>query len=158
MDPVDYPTVHAMTMVTTDALRKIGIKVDLQAMDWSTLLTRRAIKDAPPANAGGWHIFHSASPGSAYQNPLTNSTVAASCGKAWFGWPCDATLEARRLAYLEAATPAARKAAILALQVRFFETFPFVPLGQYLVPTAFRANITGLLHVPGLVMWNVEKL
>jgi hypothetical protein len=37
-----------------DLLTKIG-EVDLQAVDWSTLLTRRARKEPP--SAGGWNIF-----------------------------------------------------------------------------------------------------
>jgi hypothetical protein len=31
------------------------------------------------------------------------------------------------------------------------ETVPFVPLGQYLVRTAYRKNVTGVLHGPAVL-------
>ncbi len=36
-------------------MEKGGFKVDMQSMDWQTLVARRAKKD-PPAQ-GGWHAF-----------------------------------------------------------------------------------------------------
>ena len=41
--------------VTKSLLEKAGFKVDVQAMDWQTLVTRRTKKDPP--TAGGWHAF-----------------------------------------------------------------------------------------------------
>jgi hypothetical protein len=36
-------------------MRQAGLKVDLQAMDWQTLVSRRAKKEAP--KDGGWNMF-----------------------------------------------------------------------------------------------------
>jgi peptide/nickel transport system substrate-binding protein len=36
-----------MALVTQQFLTKIGVKVDLQSMDWGTLVSRRAEKKAP---------------------------------------------------------------------------------------------------------------
>jgi peptide/nickel transport system substrate-binding protein len=44
-----------------------------------------------------------------------------------------------------------------ATQVRAFETVPFIPLGQYLPPAAWRKNVTGLLKGAVPVFWNVQK-
>ena len=41
--------------VAKSLMEKAGLKVDLQAMDWQTLVSRRAKKD-PPAS-GGWSVF-----------------------------------------------------------------------------------------------------
>ena len=158
MDPTDLPVLHAMSLVTADKLRQIGVTVDLQAMDWSTLVTRRPTKDPPSKDQRGWHLFHTTWPAMAMQNPITNSAVAAPCdGKNWFGWACDAELEKRRLAYLGARTPEERKQAIDALQARYFEVVPFIPLGQFTQPIALRKTITGVVQGPYMVYWNLEK-
>ena len=39
-------------------LKAIGMNVELQSTDRSTLAARRPIKDHPDQNRGGWHIFH----------------------------------------------------------------------------------------------------
>ncbi len=158
MDPTDLPVLHAMSLVTADKLRQIGVTVDLQAMDWSTLVTRRPTKDAPSKDPRGWHLFHTTWPAMAMQNPITNSAVASPCdGKNWFGWACDEELEKRRLALLGARTPDARKAAIDALQTRYFEVLPFIPFGQFVQPVAHRTSVSGLVKGPYLVYWNIEK-
>jgi peptide/nickel transport system substrate-binding protein len=80
------------------------------------------------------------------QNPITNSALASPCdGKNWFGWACDEELEKRRLAYLVATTPAAKKQAIDAIQERYLEVVPFVPFGQFLRPVATRNTVSGLV-------------
>jgi peptide/nickel transport system substrate-binding protein len=158
MDPTDQPVLHQMTLVTAQKLREIGVNLDLQAMDWSTLTSRRPIKEPPDKNPGGWHMFQTTWPGQGMWNPITNSAVASPCdGKNWFGWACDDELEKRRLAYLDAGDEASRKAAIEKLQERYFEVVPFIPLGQFTRPVAFRKNISGLVDSPYLVTWNVEK-
>ena len=94
-----------MTVVTADKLRRMGVNVDVQAMDWSTLVSRRPIKDAPTKDARGWHIFHTTWPGLAMQNPITNTAIASPCdGKNWFGWSCDE--RARYLLRAPGVTPA----------------------------------------------------
>jgi peptide/nickel transport system substrate-binding protein len=158
MDPTDQDVIHKMTLVTAQKLTEIGINVDLQAMDWSTLTARRPMKEPPEKNQAGWHLFQTTWPGISMQNPITNSAVAAPCdGKNWFGWACDDELEKRRLAYLDAGSPAEQKAAIDKLQERYFEVVPFIPLGQLVRPVAMRKNISGLVESPYLVTWNVEK-
>src|SRR5256712_8780880 len=56
MDPTDTPYAHAPALVTAEVLRSLGAARELQAMDWSTMVQRRAKKE-PPA-PGGWNIFH----------------------------------------------------------------------------------------------------
>src|SRR3989441_1139229 len=55
MDPTDTPYAHAPALVTAEVIRSLGAAVDLQAMDWSTMVQRRAKKE-PPAQ-GGWNLF-----------------------------------------------------------------------------------------------------
>lgn len=54
MHPTDVGTMNAATLVLADELKRIGIKVALQAMDFAAMAQRRANKK-PPAE-GGWNI------------------------------------------------------------------------------------------------------
>src|SRR3546814_10911509 len=56
MAPTDLLSIAQLPLVTAPLLREIGFNVDLQTMDWQTLVGRRAKKD--PIDQGGWHIFH----------------------------------------------------------------------------------------------------
>src|SRR3546814_18946720 len=56
MQPTDIPVNSAFSLVTAEALRKAGFKVEIQAMDWATLTSRRASRE--PVDKGGWNMFH----------------------------------------------------------------------------------------------------
>ena len=55
LDATDYGAAHIFAQVTADLLRRLGVTVDLEAMDWGTVLTRRIKKD--PVAQGGWSVF-----------------------------------------------------------------------------------------------------
>ena len=38
-----------------------------------------------------------------------------------------------------------------------WETVPFIPTAQFVIPTAYRSNVSGLLISPVAFLWNVEK-
>jgi len=52
LDATDQPIVHAQALVTLAMLRQAGLNIELQALDWGTLITRRASK-APIDQAAG---------------------------------------------------------------------------------------------------------
>ena len=41
--------------------------------------------------------------------------------------------------------------------VFFFEVVPYVPVGQFYAPVAYRSNVGGVLDTVRLVLWNIEK-
>ncbi len=45
----------------------------------------------------------------------------------------------------------------IAAQFRAMEYPTYVQLGQFTVPTALRANVSGLLTAPAITFWNIEK-
>ena len=108
MQPTDLAIVAPLAPVTAQALRAIGFNVDMQSMDWQTLVGRRAKTD-PPAQ-GGWNIFHTTWVNADMMNPLANVGVNAR-GKTggWFGWPEDAQIEKLRDAYARELDPAKQK-------------------------------------------------
>src|SRR5258708_33211967 len=42
--------------VASDVLQKIGMDVDLQALEWGAVVSRRAVKEPP--DHGGWNILY----------------------------------------------------------------------------------------------------
>ena len=138
-----------------ELLKKLGLNVDLQAMDWGTLVTRRASKE--PIDKGGYNIFATGWVGADLLDPVLNLPLKSSGASAWFGWPNDEKLEALRGQWLKATTLDERKKLAAAIQQRAFEVVPYLPTGQWLPKTAYRKNLKGLLQAPAYLMWNVEK-
>ena len=159
MDPTDIPVLHGASLVTAQMLRDIGAKVEVQAMDWSTLTSRRAERKS--IADGGWNIFHTYSTGADVSSPIANIGISGGCvEKAWFGWPCDRdgpdSLEGLRDAFSEEADPAKQKAIATKLQARAYEVVPYVNYGQWFQPTAFRSTLKGVLISPVPFFWNIE--
>jgi peptide/nickel transport system substrate-binding protein len=144
-----------LATVAKPQLEKAGFKVDLQAMDWQTLVARRAKKD--PIASGGWSAYFTSWGAPDIMNPVSTTFLNASCDKASFGWPCDPELEKLRDAYAKETDPARQKAIAEQVQMRVVEYPTHAPLGQFTNATALRTNIDGLLQVPSLALWNVEK-
>jgi len=159
MDPTDQPNLHMLAQVLSEHMKKVGLNVDLQAMDWSTLVSRRAVKAPPPADRGGWHIFPTAWPCAAMTDPFLNPPLDTSCdGKNWFGWPCDAELARLRLVYIAAKNDDERRRTVEAIQRRFFEAAPYAYAGQYFPPVAYRKDrLRGVIGLAAPVYWNMEK-
>jgi peptide/nickel transport system substrate-binding protein len=153
--PSDYPQINALSLVTADLMRRIGFNVDLVATDWGTVTQRRASKE--PVDKGGWSVFHSTWSGADVQNPAISQQTRTNRDGAWFGWPEDAQIEALRNEWLAAPDLTAQKRIADAIQVRSFETVPFIPLGYYWQPSAWRKNVTGTFPCQITSFWNIGK-
>jgi peptide/nickel transport system substrate-binding protein len=154
MQSTDLVALSNLAPVSKSLLEKAGFKVDVQAMDWQTLVTRRTKKD-PPA-AGGWHAFLTSWASVDVLDPVAASFLNASCDKATFGWPCDAEMERLRDAFAKETDPAKQKAIAEAVQLREVEYPTHIQLGQYVQPIAFRKGVSGILAGPSIAFWNVE--
>jgi len=155
MHQTDSANHNQLATVARPQLEAAGFKVDLQAMDWQTLVSRRTKKDPP--DKGGWSAFFTSWGSPDVLTPVSAAFLNAACDKATFGWPCDETLEKLRDAFAKETDPAKQKAIAEQVQLRVVDYPTHVILGQFTQPTALRSNIDGLLHTPSLALWNVEK-
>jgi peptide/nickel transport system substrate-binding protein len=153
--PTDLASIAKLPLVAKQQLEAAGFKVDMQQMDWATLVARRAKKDAP--DKGGWNAFMTAWTAGDIQNPLTMAMMNASGDKGWFGWQDDKVMEDLKVKFAQASTDAEKKKLAEQLQLRAFETASHVNLGQYNNPAAMRTNITGLVPAGAQVYWNIKK-
>jgi peptide/nickel transport system substrate-binding protein len=154
----DHQYINPANLVMIQQLRKAGfLKLDVQAMDWGTVVSRRAKKE-PPAQ-GGWNIFITGTTVLTSSSPITHTSIGMGCDKAWFGWPCDARFEELRKAWAFAQDVAARKQVAIELSKRAYDQVPYISFAQWRNPVAYRSDrLTGVLSVPSVPpMWNIEK-
>jgi peptide/nickel transport system substrate-binding protein len=151
----DHNTITPATQVMIQAMREAGINVDVQSMDWGSVVSRRSKKE-PPAQ-GGWNIFCTAWVAPDIWNPLANAAIGAQGEKSWFGWPTDDQIEKLRDEFARATDEGKKKQLAEAIQARAFEIGTHAPLGEYVNPLAARKNISGWVIGPGDVYWNVKK-
>ncbi|HEX3538069.1 MAG TPA: ABC transporter substrate-binding protein [Stellaceae bacterium] len=156
LSATDQPIVQNQALVTRDRLAAAGLNIDMQANDWGTLITRRASKE--PIDKGGWNIFHTWTAAPDMLSPATNIPLRTNGDKAWFGWPTDPKMEELIDAWFKAPDPAAQKKLAEDIQVEAFtKELPYVPTGQFVIPTAYRKNLDGIIIAPVAFLWNVEK-
>ncbi|KAA3441955.1 peptide ABC transporter substrate-binding protein [Mesorhizobium sp. SARCC-RB16n] len=156
LDPTDWPEAHVRSLYMAQQLRKAGAQVDLQAMDWSTLTSRRTSK--APASEGGWNLFPNIMEGGPASSPLTHLMLASNCEKAWFGWPCDKKIEDLRAAFISAVDQNEKKKIASELQARASVYLPFVMTGEYTGAVVYRADIEGFNpETAETYFWNVRR-
>jgi peptide/nickel transport system substrate-binding protein len=153
--PTDLKILADLAPIAKAQLERVGMKVELQAMDWQSLLARLPKRDAPAQ--GGWSAYLTGGNAADALNPMGNLLIAANCEKARPGWPCDPGIEKLRDDFAREGDAAKQKAIAEALQQRLAEYVPYIPLGQWYQPTAMRTSVSGMLVAPVPVFWNVEK-
>jgi peptide/nickel transport system substrate-binding protein len=153
MQSTDLDVLTNLAPVAKQLMEKAGFKVDMQSMDWQTLVARRAKKDPP--NAGGWNAFLTSWVSADITNPIFTGFLNSGCDKAMFGWPCDPEMEKLRDEFARETDPAKQKAIAEAVQVRATQWTSHIFLGQWYQPIAARSNVSGILTAPVPVFWNV---
>jgi peptide/nickel transport system substrate-binding protein len=135
-------------------LRKLGFNVDLQEMDWGTVLQRRL--SHAPTDQGGWSVYHTNWPSVSIANPALNTTIRGDGNYA--GWYTDAETERLTTEWLSAGDPATQQSLLDAIQQRALDQAPSLPLGQFFQKTAFRDTIQGVRSGSVPYFWGIRKV
>lgn len=154
MAPSDYPRIDALCNVAADLFRRCGLEVDLQEMDWGTVIQRRASKAHP--DHGGWNAFITTFNGADMSSPAGNLALRGNGESAWFGWPTAPELERLRSSWLAATDLTEQRRIATAIQARAFVDVPFLPLGQFFQPTIQSRTLTDGLQGMSL-FWNIRR-
>jgi peptide/nickel transport system substrate-binding protein len=157
MAPGDVVTLKAQPIVAAQLLRAAGFKVDVQATDWQTVVARRASQKPP--KEGGWNMFFTNWVGADVVNPVANVSIGGR-GKngGWFGWAEDPKMEALRDSFVRVSTPEEQKKIAAEIQKEVYDQVIYIPLGQYLAPSAWRKSLSGVLDGPATpIFWNIDK-
>jgi peptide/nickel transport system substrate-binding protein len=143
----EIPEYRAMVEVSNARFQQLGLNVDLQSMDWGTLSSRQRSKD--PAVMAGWGGYCVGWAGLWPSNPGSDSPLD--------GVKSDPKMEALKARWFDATDPGDQRKIAVQMQLVGFEEPPFIPLGQYFIPYAYRSGLTGFVGAPITAMWNVRK-
>src|SRR5476649_2501280 len=135
MAPGDVVTLKAQPIVAAQALREAGFKVDLQATDWGTVISRRTSQK--PVKEGGWNMFFTNWAGADVINPIVNFAIGGK-GKngGWFGWADDPRIEQLKDAFARASSLDEQKKIAADIQKEAYDQVIYIPLGEYTKPSA----------------------
>ena len=154
MNPTDFAAIHPLGLVTADALKQIGMNVELQETDWGTVVQRRASME--PVEKGGWSMHSTPSPPRRRRAAGDESTDHRAGREGLV-----------RLVGQRRGTCAGGAVAKRARRGRTGEggqgvshvamtDVATVPVGQWYGKTAFRRSITGVLQGVSPYPWNVR--
>ncbi len=150
----DLPALAAMGLVGADMLKRVGMNVDVQSMDWGSVIQRRSSRE--PVDKGGWSVFFTSFFGLDQLTPAGHLGLRGNGTNGWFGWCDSPQLETLRDAWFAAPDLPAQKAVATRIQEQAFTDVPYIPLGEYSIPTAIRRDITGMQKgIP--VYWGLRK-
>ena len=155
MSPSDQPALKQMSEVAREFFQSIGLNVDLQTMDWGSVVTRRANQN--PVDQGGWGAFITVMSPLTSANPGSMLSLRGNGRKGWFGWPTDPKIEELREAWFDAPNLAAQQAVAEQVQLQYFESVPFLTLCRMRQPMAFRSDIRDVVSAAFPVFWGVRR-
>ena len=155
MHSTDLAILTNLAPVAKDLMESVGLNVDMQSMDWQSLVARRAKRDDPAD--GGWNAFLTSWTAGDLFNPVAMAFLNSSCETALFGWPCDDQIEKLRDDFARATTTDEQLAIVENVQSRFVEYPTHIHLGQWKQPAAVRANVDGVIDAGVPVFWNISK-
>ncbi len=151
----DHPLIAPLGDITADLLKRLGLNVDVQTMDWGTVVQRRTSKE--PVERGGWSIFHTNWPGSSVTNPAENLYIRGAGASGWFGWHDSPEMESLTAQWLASTDEGQAQKLLDDIQRSALNTVPVVPLGQIIPKTAYRSNLQGILTASSPLFWNVRR-
>jgi peptide/nickel transport system substrate-binding protein len=155
LSPTDLPAIGPHGEITADLLRRLGMNVDLQTMDWGSVGQRRVSRE--PVSRNGWSIFHINTPGIAIANPALDFFIRGQGANGFFGWFDSPEMERIAADWLDSTSEAQDDALFDAAQTLAFAQAPIVPLGMFDVRTAYRADLAGVIPASVLYPWNVRR-
>ena len=149
LQATDIETLRVSSAVAADMLTQAGFNVELQAMDWGTLLNRRGRRE-------GWSLFGVTASGFDLAAPPTHFYLSGNCVD-YAGWSCDERLKPLFAAFPMAQTLAERQRIASEISTIAFENVPAVMWGQFVTPAAWRNNLRNLIPSSIPLFWSVEK-
>jgi peptide/nickel transport system substrate-binding protein len=155
MHSTDLQVLTNLAPVAKQLLERGGFTVDMQSMDWQTVVSRRAKKEPP--SEGGWNAFLTNWVAADVLNPISTAGLNAACDDAWFGWPCDEQIETMRDQFSRETDPEKQKTLAEQIQARALEVGTHAYVGQWYQPFAHRDVLSGVLQGPAPFFWNIEK-
>ncbi len=151
LQATDIDALRIGAEVAAAKLREVGFNVDLQAMDWGTVIARRMRKD------DSWSMFSVDVQGFDLTSPLTHFYIGSWNCQDFTGWHCDARMTPLLERFAQVSTLEERRAIAADIQRIAYEIVPMVVWGQYTRPVAYRTSLQGVTATGIPVFWNIRR-
>lgn len=151
----DLSAMSSIPLVMAQQLREAGFTVELQSMDFMTMLSRRANKGS--VDEGGWSIFVTSWHNTEIQDPIRSFMVSAVGEGGYAGWINVPEIEELRREFLVASSEQERRQLAERIQTLAYEHGVFAPLGSYRRVTGLGPGVEGAIESPANIFWNISK-
>ena len=138
-----YDFLYKMSLVAQQNLQEAGFTVDLQVLDWATLLSKRS-------DANAWDAFFT------YHTFVPEPTLITIMNPAYPGWWDTPEKKAALDAFNAETDPAKRVTDWKAIQGLFYTQVPAIKIGEFYNLAAQSKKLSGYTPVPWPFFWNVK--
>ncbi len=137
----EYDWMYKSALVAKQQLEAVGFVVDLQVVDWATLVQRRNKPE----------VFDIFSTGFGF---TADPALATSLQCNWPGWWCSEEKDRLMADLAREVDPKKRRALIDRLQAIFYEDVGRIKFGDYFLLDVVRKELRGFRSTPELFFWN----
>jgi peptide/nickel transport system substrate-binding protein len=137
-----YDYMFKIGQVAQAQLEDVGFKVDVQVMDWATLLQKRT-------NPALWEGFIAA------HSLVADPTLITIMNPSYPGWWDSPDKRAAMDIFVTETDPAKRMAAWRQIQAIFYRDVPTIKLGEFLQLYGISSKLTGYTPLAWPCFWNV---
>ncbi len=125
MVPSNSAPLLALGQVAADLLQRVGMNVEVYAVEFNAMLQRRNRKG--PVSEGGWSAFVTNWSGMDWLNPAGYIALRGTGESGYAGWATTPRIETLRDAWFTAPDEAARAALCRDIQLQAMEDVPYYP-------------------------------
>jgi peptide/nickel transport system substrate-binding protein len=156
ISPTEVAGIRELSKIGAEQLRRAGLNIDFQEMDFGTVIRRRT--NQGPPDKSGWNIFFTLIDRSIPNtNPFGNQAIRADGKAGWDGWPTSPKIEELRAAWLDAADLDEQRRLGADLQKQMWLDLPFIPMGEYWQASAYRKDLTDVMAGCFTTFWGVRR-
>jgi peptide/nickel transport system substrate-binding protein len=137
----EYEWMYKSALVSKQQLEEAGFKVDLQVLDWATLVQRRNKPELYDVFSTGFTF-------------TADPALATSIQCNWPGWWCHEEKERLLADLARESDPKKRKGIIDRIQAIFYEDVGRIKFGDYFLLDVVRKDLKGFRSTPELYFWN----
>ena len=142
MTSQQYDFLYKMSLVAQQNLQDAGFEVDLQVLDWATLLSRRGDEKS-------WDAFFT------YHTFVPEPSLITVMNPSYPGWWDSPAKKAALDAFNGETDPAKRVADWKAIQALFYSEAPSIKVGDFYNLAARSTRVSNYTTVPWPFFWNV---
>jgi peptide/nickel transport system substrate-binding protein len=137
----EYEQLYKTSLVAKQQLEDIGLVIDLQVVDWATLVQRRQKPDTFDMYST-FFVFTA--------DPALHTSVQCN----YPGWWCTEDKERALADLARESDPKKRRALVERVQAVFYEDVGRIKFGDYFVLDVTRKDVRGFRSTPDLFFWN----